>query len=57
MHYNNTMRNSLRTDISQIGQAKINIPLSEYTDLKEEIKKVKYPTYAFSNAEDLEAKI
>lgn len=55
--YNIRMRSNLRSsitsDISQDNQSKLTIPMAEYLQLKEEIKKVKYPTYAFSQAEKL----
>lgn len=51
------MKSRIKVDISQITQAKLSIPISEYARLREEIKKVKYPIYAFSQAEKLEDKI
>lgn len=55
--YNIRMRSNLRSsiasDISQDNQSKLTIPMAEYLHLKEDIKKVKYPTYAFSQAEKL----
>ncbi len=55
--YNIRMRSNLRSnitsDISQDNQSKLTIPMADYLQLKEDIKKVKYPTYAISQAEKL----
>lgn len=46
-----------QADVSRISHSKIDIPDTQYRKLQAEIKNVKYPTSAISNAEDLEKKI
>jgi hypothetical protein len=44
------MRGTLKNDISLTDKSAIKLPKSDYLALEEEIKKVKYPTYAISQA-------
>lgn len=45
------MKSNIKIDISQANQSKLTIPKSEYPSFLDDIKKVKYPTYAISQAE------
>lgn len=44
------MKAQSKIDISLADKSTIRIPKSDYLALEEEIKKVKYPTYAISQA-------
>lgn len=51
------MRKAFPSDISRINCAKISLPSIQYNNLKEQIIKVRYPTFAISNAESIKTKI
>lgn len=44
------MKSNIKIDISQTNQSKLTIPKGDYLGFEDEIKRVKYPTYAISQA-------